>query len=128
MLSIMAGSGCDGLGAPEREEARVVVTAEQQEDVPVEVITSTRFNVGNLGSDTAAVQVSLLTADTAVRLLPYEDRFGIEETRRFYILVSATDSTPAVTARMEVFIDGERQASLVAELQNQPLQNIFISR
>lgn len=123
-LGIPALGGCDAFSAPEREEARAVVTTE--EEAEVRIVTSTMFTLS--GDDPGAGQpsVALEEADTSVVIPPFDRTFDISETRRFFIRVEPTD-TASVQATLEVFIDGESLGPLAGDLQDDPLQDVFAS-
>lgn len=118
--------GCGGLGQPEREVARAVVTADR--DAEVQIVTSTRFNVISFqGGPDGEPQVQFVSSDTVVQAPPWEERFDISQTRRFFIQVTAAD-TGSITGNLQVFIDGEQRANLTSELQETPLTNLFVQQ
>lgn len=124
VLSLAGSTACNPFSAPTREEARAVVTTERE--VEVRIVTSRQFGVtetGGIGSDP---DVALEEADTSVVVPRYDETFDIRDTRRFFILVEPTDSS-SVQATLEVFIDGESLGRLEGDLQEEPLQDVFVS-
>lgn len=130
LLLVVSGlAGCGAFSAPEREEARAVVTTE--EEAEVRIITSTRFTLegggqGDPGSGQQTPGVNLEEADTALVVPRFDRSFDISETRRFFIQVEPTD-TVSVQATLEVFIDGESLGQLAGDLQDEPLRDVFAS-
>lgn len=130
LLLVVSGlAGCGAFSAPEREEARAVVTTE--EEAEVRIITSTRFTLeaaeqGDPGSGQQTPGVTLEEADTSLVVPRFDRTFDISETRRFFIQVEPTD-TVSVQATLEVFIDGESLGQLAGDLQDEPLRDVFAS-
>lgn len=101
-----------------------MVTADR--DADVRVVTSRHFALSaddRIGSST---DVTLDEADTTVAAPPFDRTFDISDTRRFFIRVEPTD-TLSVLATLEVFIDGESLGQLSGDLQDEPLQDVFVS-
>lgn len=128
LFAVSGFSGCGAFSAPEREEARAVVTTE--EEAEVRIITSTRFTLDGGGQGDPGGQqtpgVTLEEADTALAVPRFDRTFDISETRRFFIQVEPTD-TVSVQATLEVFIDGESLGQLAGDLQDEPLRDVFAS-
>ncbi|HSM03253.1 MAG TPA: hypothetical protein VK858_01475 [Longimicrobiales bacterium] len=98
---VAAGIGmgaCDSL-APERDEARVVVSALGGAS-QVSLITSTDFDVGG-------GEVFLAEADTQVAAVPLDDVFPLDGEQRFMVSVGPGVEGDTATLRMEVWIDGQ---------------------
>lgn len=128
-LSLLAAgvlglAACNPFSAPTREEARAVV--ETEETATVRIITSQQFALASSGGDGEQARVDVAEADTTVVEPRFDRTFDIRETRRFYIRVEPTD-TASVIATLEVFIDGESLGRLGGDLQDQPLEDVFIS-
>lgn len=118
--------GCNGLGQPEREEARARVTTDRA--ATVRIVTSTDFEVISFnGGPDGQAQVELTASDTVMQQPPWEATFDIRARGRFYIQVTATD-TGSITGMLEVFIDGERRANLTTDLQRHDLVNLFVQQ
>lgn len=120
----LLAAACNPFSAPQREEARAVVTAERQ--IEVRVITSSRFSAGvdttGRGSE---VSVTLERSDTSLVVPRFERTFDISDTRRFYARVEPVD-TASVQATLEVFIDDESLGRLAGDLQNEPLEDVYL--
>lgn len=117
-------AACNPFSAPTREEARAVVTAEQA--AQVRIITSTDFFLTSTGGSGEQADVDFESADTTVVEPRFDRTFDIRETRRFFIRVEPTD-TASVVATLEVFIDGESLGRLSGDLQEGPLEDVFVS-
>lgn len=131
LVALLLAAGC-GLTPPERQEARALVEADDP-DVDVQVVTSTEFAVSGGSQDPTNPQgasVQLVTADTAVQTLPFDQTFDIRATGRIFVRAqtpeAATD-TPSVTVTIRVFVDGEQRNSVQGDLAEQPIQTVFLS-
>lgn len=131
LAAALLAAAC-GLTPPDRREARAVVES-QDSSAEVQVVTSTQFAYSG-GSqdptDPSGASVQLVTADTAVRTLPYDETFDIRATGRLFVRAqtpeAATD-TPSVTVRIRVIVDGEQRNSVQGDLAEQPVQAVFLS-
>lgn len=122
--ALLGAAACNPFSAPDREEARAVVTTEQEAEV--QIVTSRRFSLGGGGEPGAPTDVVLEAADTSLVVPPFDRTFDISETKRFFVRVEPTD-TLSVLASLEVFIDGESLGRLQGDLQERPLQDVFLS-
>lgn len=123
---VLVAAGC-GLSAPERNEARVVVDADDQES-QVQIVTSTEFTVSTGGQ--GGPSVSLVASDTTVRTLPYDTTFDIVATRRFFVRAqtpAAATDTPSVVTTVRVIVDGEERNRVQGDLADEPVQAVFLS-
>lgn len=123
-VALLGTVACDPFSAPDREEARAVVTTEQEAEV--RIVTSREFSLAGGGDTEPSTDVVLETADTSLVVPPFDRTFDISETKRFFVRVEPTD-TLSVLASLEVFIDGESLGRLQGDLQEQPLQDVFLS-
>lgn len=130
---VVALGACGGLSSPSRQEARAEVSADRT-DVPVQIVTSTRFNVDAGGQDPSqppsSTSVLLLQSDTTIQNLPFSGTFDIHTTGRFFIraqIPEAATDTPSVNAHIRVLIDGEQRNSVGGDLAAGPVQAVFLS-
>lgn len=124
LAAVLGTVACNPFSAPDREEARAVVTTEQEAEV--RIVTSRQFALAGGGEPGAPTDVILEAADTSLVVPPFDRTFDISQTKRFFIRVEPTD-TLSVLASLEVFIDGESLGRLEGDLQEQPLQDVFLS-
>ncbi|HKK26615.1 MAG TPA: hypothetical protein VKB18_00900 [Gemmatimonadota bacterium] len=133
-LALVAVLGaCGSLSSPSRQEAKAEVSADRT-DVPVQIVTSTMFNVDAGGQDPtqppSSAPVSLLQSDTTVQNLPYSGTFDIRATGRFFIraqIPEAATDTPSVSVHITVLVDGEQRNSVAGDLADGPVQAVFLS-
>lgn len=131
--SMVLALACSGPGGPVRRVAHAVVEGDDA-SAPVQIVTSTVFNVSSTPSDpsqpSSGSSVALIVADTVVQTLPFDRTFDIHTTGRFFIRVqtppTATD-TPSVNATLKVFVDGEQRSNVAGDLATSPLQAVFLS-
>lgn len=125
VLVTLPVAACGILSPPEREEARVRVTAESE--ALVHVATSTDFRAVDT-TDTGAdsLFIELLRADTIRdQSLPFDDRFSLGGSGRFYVEVLPAD-TATTNVVLEVFIDGMRRSEQAANIQEDRLSFVFV--
>lgn len=120
-----AATGCDHLSGPgsAAETARARVTTDAGE-LSVTVVTSTRFRAIR-GSD--GVSVDLLSADTAIRELPYDRTHDIAEAGRFFVAVEAADTT-GVPVTLRASVGGTERFRRTAPVGEETLTFVYRSR
>lgn len=121
-----------GLTPPDRKEARAVVESEDT-SAQVQIVTSTEFAYSGGSQDPtnpSGASVQIVTADTAVRTLPYDRTFDIRTTGRLLVRAqtpAAATDTPSVTVRVRVIVDGEQRNSVEGDVAEQPVEAVFLS-
>ena len=111
VLAAVLLTGCDLFGEQGPDEVRLSIEADAPQSVLL--VTSNNFaaqrqpifdEFGFVIRDTTLVR--LLTADTIVVSLPFEQRFDISISQRFFTRAFRRDST-AIAIRMQAWVDGE---------------------
>ena len=134
---LLAGTllaACDLFGDPNPKEVRLLLEGATQEEVLL--ITSVNFlaqrepildEFGFVLRDTTLVR--LLTADTTVIRLPFDRRYDIAATQRFFTRAFRLDE-PGVALRMQGWVDGESRfdRSLSAAPTDTLLQFLYFFR
>lgn len=124
-IAAAAWTGCDHLsgpgGAAETARARVTTGAE---GLSVTIVTSTRFQAVR-GSD--GVSVTFLSADTAVRELPYDRSHDIADAGRFYVAVEAADTT-GVPVTLRASVGGTERFRRTVPVGQETLSFVYRSR
>lgn len=126
VLALAAGAaGCDHLSGPGGggETARARVTTDAAE-LSVTIVTSTRFRAVR-GRD--GVSVNLLSADTAVRELPYDRTHDIAESGRFFVAVEAADTT-GVPVTLRASVGGDERFRRTAPVGEETLTFVYRAR
>lgn len=127
----LAGSACLDVSVP--TEARVEISG--SEEVPVRVVTSTRFvrpDSTDMSSDTTADGLRLLRADTLNPTLPVTLTRQMARPHRIYVQVSLTDSMQSAVSESQptevrLFLDGERRSRVTGDLTESPVRLVFAS-
>lgn len=125
LLSSALVAACGILSPPVREEARVRVTADAESRVHVAVSTDFRA-ADSTDADPDSVAIELLEADTVRdQTVPFDRRFPLGESDRFYVEVLPADSV-TTNVVLQVFIDGERRSEQKANIQENRLTFVFV--
>lgn len=124
LAGLLGTAAC--MGPPDHDTARAELTGDTDETVAV--ITSSSFSLDASGSQVNQLRDS----DTARIEVPFETSHDLRETGRFFIRALPADSSETGTGDPEplpvtlrVFIDGDLQYDVSADLRERHLQFIF---
>lgn len=128
LLALACGAlpiwGCDILSSGDPERARVTIDGAPGHTV--RLVTTTDFDVVS-STDGEQRDVYVLSADTADVASPYDRSFGLGPRTRFYVLITS-ETIPAQTVTVRVFLDGDRRYSRSTLFGEEVLEFLYVAR
>ncbi len=124
-VALMAAGGCDLLTSTDvnPEEIRVLVESEGSDDV--QLVLGDVFFLGGVDEEGGAVTVTLISADTALVSLPYDQSFPLAPSFQFYVLALTDSLTTPREIRVRVLVDGDSRYDKTGTLGEEEFEFVY---